>query len=127
MATEKKNEETGYQETAIARAAAQLDVLAALGDVAKAELHKGSGIASAAWRALYDAVAAVLGDEPIERATPVVGRQPVVMPPGFKNPVPVKGGATPVRADQPIIESAADIRKRKDVEAEIERVKRGGK
>jgi hypothetical protein len=61
------------------------------------------------------------------QASPVVGRQPVVMPPGFKNPLPVKGGAIPTRPDQPIIPSAADIRKRADVAAELERVKKGGK
>jgi hypothetical protein len=99
----------------------------ALQDVAKAELAKGPGIASNAWRALYDAVAEVMGDAPMAQASPVVGRQPVTMPPGFKNPLPVKGGATPTRPDQPIIESAADIRKRKDVAAELERVKRGGR
>ena len=114
-------------EREIERAAAQIDVLIALGDVAKAELAKGPGISSNAWRALYDAVARVFGDEALAHASPVVGRQPVVMPPGFKNPIPAKGGATPTRPDQPVIETAADIRKREDVAKEIERVKRGGR
>jgi hypothetical protein len=106
--------------------AAQLDVLLALQNVAKAELAKGPGISSNAWRELFDAVAAVLGDEPMAQAAPVVGRQPMVIPPGFKHPIPAKGGATPTRPDQPVLVDG-DIRKRGDVAAEIERVKRGGK
>jgi len=60
-------------------------------------------------------------------ASPVVGRQPVVMPPGYKNPIPAKRGAIPVRPDQGVTPSPADIRKRADVAAELERVKKGGK
>lgn len=128
MATDKNDETTTREASGASAAFEALWALAvALQDVAKAELAKGPGIASNAWRALYDTVAEVMGDAPMAKASPVVGRQPVVMPPGFKNPIPAKGGATPTRPDQPVMESPADIRKRKDVADEIERVKRGGK
>ena len=105
--------------------ASVFDVLVALQDVGKAELAKGPGIASNAWRALVDVIGAQFGDEALAHATPVVGRQPSFMP-RFKNP-PAKGGATPTQPGQGVQPTAEDIRKREDVAAEIERVKRGGK
>lgn len=134
MADDKKHKHD--EETALAvtthetqaSARVMLEVFAALQDVAKAELAKGPGIASNAWRKLLDVIGEEFGDEPLAHATPVVGRQPAFMP-RFKNP-PAKGGATPTQPGQgthPPVETAADIRKRADVAAELERVKRGGK
>jgi hypothetical protein len=109
---------------------------AALQDVAKAELAKGPGIASNAWRGLYDAVAEIMGDAPMEQATPVPGRPAFVIPPAKRGAVQVPHRpplAMPPKPRTPIpiggqaIETPADIRKREDVAAEIERVKRGGK
>lgn len=109
---------------------------AALQDVAKAELAKGPGITSNAWRGLHDAIAEIMGDQPLDHAVQVPGRPalvippakrgavqvthkpPLAMPPGPRKPIPIGGQA---------IETPADIRKREDVAAEIERVKRGGK
>jgi len=112
-----------------ANARALFDVLQALQNVATAELAKGPGIASNAWRALLDIINESFGDEPLQHATPVVGRQPSFMP-RFRNP-PARGGATPTQPGQGVQPSmsatAADIRKRADVAAELERVRRGGK
>ncbi len=130
MATDDKKTEAANATLAEATTraqAAQLDILLCWQRVAEAELAKGPGVSSQAWRDLYDAIARALGDEPIAQAVPVAGRQPLVVPPGFKNPIPAKGGATPTRPDQPVIPTAADIRHREDVAAELERVKRGGK
>jgi len=101
------------------------EVLLALKDVAAAELAKGPGIASNAWRKLLDIINEGIGEEALEHAVPVVGRQPVFMP-RFKNP-PAKGGAVPTQPGQGVQPTAEDIRKRDDVAAELERVKRGGK
>jgi hypothetical protein len=108
-----------------ASARAMFDVLLALQEVGKAELSKGSGIASVAWRKLVDVIGEGFGEEPLPHATPVVGRQPSFMP-RWKNP-PAKSGATPTQPGQGVQETAADIRKRDDVAAELARVKRGGK
>lgn len=124
MATD-EDKETIAKRDEPAGARSMFDVLLALQQVAKAELAKGPGISSTAWRTLHDAIAEAFGDEPIEQATPVVGRQPLTIPPGFKNPIPAKGGAVPVRPDQEVLPSPGDIRKRPDVEAELARVKRG--
>ncbi len=110
-----------------ASARSTFDVLIALQEVARAELAKGPGLASTSWQKLHNVIAEALGEEPLPSAATVVGRQPMMMPPGFKNPIPAKGGAIPVRPDQGVQPSAADIRKRADVAAELERVKRGGR
>lgn len=106
---------------------ALLELVDALRDVAKAELAKGPGIASTAWHQLANVCSDITGDEAIGHAAPVVGRQPVTMPPGYKHPIPAKRGAVPVRPDQPTDQQLkdADIRRRADVAAEIERVKTG--
>lgn len=108
-----------------ASARSTFDVLLALKELAAAELAKGPGIASNAWRKLYDVIGETVGDEPLAHASPVVGRQPVFMP-RYKNP-PAKGGATPTQPGQGVQPTAEDIRKRDDVAAELERVKRGGR
>jgi hypothetical protein len=77
-----------------------LEVLQGLRDVAVAELAKGPGIASPAWRRLHNAIAKALGEEALGEAAPVRGRQPVVMPPGYRHAIPAKNGAVPVRPDQ---------------------------
>jgi len=108
-----------------ASARSTFDVLLALKELAAAELAKGPGISSNAWRKLYDVINETLGEEPLAHATPVTGRQPSFMP-RWKNP-PAKGGATPTQPDQGVQPSPADIRKRDDVAAELERVKQGKK
>lgn len=108
-----------------ASARSTFDVLLALKELASAELTKGASISSNAWRKLYDVIGETLGEEPLAQASPVVGRQPVFMP-RYKNP-PAKGGATPTQPGQGVQPTAEDIRKRDDVAAELDRVKRGGK
>lgn len=100
-------------------------VLLSLRGLAAAELSKGSSVSSTAWRNVYDVIGEAIGEEPLGHATPVVGRQPVFMP-RHKNP-PAKGGAVPTQPDQGVHLTAADIRKREDVAAELERVKNGGR
>lgn len=102
-------------------AASTFAVLEALQEVGKAELAKGPGIASNAWRKLIDTIGELFGDDALGHAVPVVGRQPVAMPPGYKHAIPPKGGA------QPLVKPAPTIKERADVAAELERVKRGGK
>ena len=114
-----------------ASARTMFDVLLALQGVAKGELSRGPSVASNAWRKLYDVIAETLGDDHAPKASPVVGRQPVVMPPGYKHPIPAKGGAKPIRPDQGTQphpgQKLAGIKQRPDVAAELERLKRGGK
>jgi hypothetical protein len=97
-----------------------LDVIDAIRRVAMAELAKGPGIASNAWRDLADVIAPLVGDvaqgEPIQ----VKGRQPVVMPPGYRHAIPPRGGAVPLVQPE-------NIKSRADVAAELARVARGGK
>lgn len=125
-----KNDDTEPAELAASdrdRALVMFEVLDRLHAVARAELAKGPGIASNAWAELANAIAPLLGHDEIGRASPVIGRQPVVMPPGYKHPIPPKGGAQPLVRPENVTESAGDIRKRSDVAAELERVTRGGK
>jgi len=122
-----KNDETepgALSTTQGDRAVAMFEVLDRLHAVAKAELAKGPGIASNAWAELANAIAPLLGHDEIGRASPVVGRQPVVMPPGYKHPIPPKGGAQPLVRPEAV---GSDIRQRADVAAELDRLNRGGR
>ena len=84
MADDKNKEET----TAIAlahrdehaSAGAMFEVLLALQEVGKAELAKGPGIASNAWRKLIDVIGETFGDDALGHAVPVVGRAAAFMP-----------------------------------------------
>jgi hypothetical protein len=65
-------------------------------------------------------IAPFVGELAQGSAVPVKGRQPIAMPPGYKHAIPPKGGAVPlVQPD--------NIKSRADVQAELERVARGGK
>lgn len=108
-----------------------LELLDALRDVATAELSKGPGIASNAWRQLHNVASDLLGDDQLASAVQVPGRPALVIP-------PARGGATQVPHRPPMgvpppprkpipIGGDGDIRKRADVAAELERVKKGGK
>ncbi|MGD9603899.1 MAG: hypothetical protein AB7O21_19565 [Gammaproteobacteria bacterium] len=104
-----------------------MEVFAAMQNVARAELSKGPGVASNAWRELYDSIARAFDDDELAHATPQ-GRQPMMIPPGFKHPIPAKRGATPTRPDQGTQPTPGDIRARDDVKAELERIRqRGGR
>ena len=121
MATDDKEQERAIIEAERGRALAMFEVLDALHEVAKAELAKGPGLASNAWSRVANAIAPLLGHEPIGKASPVAEHQPVVMPPGFENPIPPKGGAVPIVRP----ELVNDIRQRPDVAAELERINKG--
>jgi len=124
MAKHDETEPAALPATQSDRAVAMFEVLDRLHSVAKAELAKGPGIASNAWAELANAIAPLLGHDEIGRASPVVGRQPVVMPPGYKHPIPPKGGAQPLVRPEAV---GSDIRQRADVAAELERLNRGGR
>jgi len=119
-----KETEVTIREPSAGNTAAMFAVLISLQEVGKAELAKGPGIASIAWRDLVDVIGKLLGDDPLQHASPVVGHQPKAMPPGYKHAIPAKGGAQPLVNPPP---AAPTIRERADVAAELERVRRGGK
>lgn len=103
-------------------AADLLDVLDALRDVAKAELAKGPGIASNAWAKLANVIAPLVGHDELGKAAPVVGKQPAMMPPGYKHAIPPKGGAVPLVQPAKLTETPGDIRRRPDVAAELDAI-----
>lgn len=76
------------------------------------------------WRELANVIAAFIGADHIPRASPVLEHQPLVLPPGFENPIPPKGGATPIVDPSKLTDEPADIRKRPDVAAELDRLQR---
>lgn len=110
-----------------------LEALYALRAVALAELCKGPSVASNAWKELADVIGRITGEDALGAATPVVGRQPAFMPRNMHRAPPAKGGATPTQPGQGVqpapssAPTAADIRSRADVAAELARVKTGGK
>lgn len=95
-----------------------LGVLDAIRRVALAELAKGPGIASTAWREVADVIAPLVAEEQLGVSVPVAGRQPMMVPRGFKNAIPPKHGA------QPLVHPE-NIKSRADVAAELERVNAG--
>jgi len=129
MATDE--EETSLVRRDVSPIVNTLEALYALRAVALAELCKGPSVASTAWKNLADVIGTITGEDALGVAVPVVGRQPVFMP-RHRNP-PAKGGATPTQPGQGVqpapttAPTAADIRARADVAAELARVKKGGK
>jgi hypothetical protein len=107
-----------------------VELLDALKALAQAEIAKGAGLSVSAWRQLHDVCAATTGAAPMLRAVPVVGRQPVMMPPR-RQPIHT-GGIAPARIvevaahdatpAQVIAPEIGNVRERPDVLAELQRV-----
>jgi hypothetical protein len=107
------------------QAQAMFEVLDALHRLAHAEMCSNpTNPAASSWRELANAIGAFIGYDHIPRATPVTEHQPLVLPPGFENPIPPKGGAQPVIDPSKITDKPADIRERPDVKAELDRLQR---
>lgn len=76
------------------------------------------------WRELANVIGEFIGADRIGKATPVAEHQPLVLPPGYEHPIPPKGGAVPLVDPSRVTDEPADIRKRADVAAELERLQR---
>lgn len=98
------------------------EVFGALHALAHANLSTApTAPTAAAWRDVANVIGAAIGLDHIGHAAPTVGRQPVVMPPGYKHAIPPKGGAQALHDPSRV----KGIKDRDDVRAELDRIGKG--